>query len=84
MTYTYEVVSTGLLVDVQHAISEPARQTLFIDGEWHLVRRVISAPAPVHFKDGPSGGWSSTGYAKRPHERQAEQTLGRKLTKAAR
>lgn len=85
MTYTYEVFETGELIDVEQRITDqPHEWRVAENGHRQAIRRVISAAAPVHFKDGPTGGWASTGYSKRPHERKAEQTLGRPLTKAAR
>lgn len=47
-------------------------------------KRLISGVSEVHFIEGDTGGWSNTGYSKRPHERRAEKKLGRKLHKAAR
>ena len=84
MTYDYEVVGTDVVVQVEQRITAPALTELTIDGQRVSVRRLISASPGVHFVDGPSGGWSSAGYAKRPHERRAEAKLGRKLIKAAR
>lgn len=83
-TYTYRIIATGETVEVEHGIKEKAWDVIEVDGEWKACERLISGAPGVHFVDGPSGGWSSTGYSKRPHERQAESILGRKLVKAAR
>lgn len=84
LTYDYEIISTGAVVQVEQRITEPAHTVLELGGEMCRVRRLISGAPQVHLIEGDSGGWSNTGYAKRPHERRAEAKLGRKLTKAAR
>lgn len=84
MTYDYQVITTGQIIQVEQRITEPAHTVLEIDGELRCVRRLISGAPPAFLVDGPSGGWSSAGYSKRPHERVAEHKLGRKLVKAAR
>lgn len=45
-------------------------------------KRLVNVSSDVHFISGASGGWSNTGYSKRPHERRAEQQLGRRLIKS--
>lgn len=84
MTYDYEVITTGQVIQVEQRISEPAHTVLEIDGELRCVKRLISGTPGINFVAGPSGGWASTGYAKPEHERKAEQVLGRPLVKAAR
>lgn len=49
----------------------------------HPVKRLISGAPAVQFISGPSGGWSSAGYALTPAQRKAEHKLGRKVTKRA-
>lgn len=86
-TYDYEILEgehVGKTIELRHSIAAPAEDHAIVNGERVKVRRVISSAPLVHFIDGPSGGWSSTGYSKREHERQAEAVLGRKLVKAAR
>lgn len=83
-TYDYEVITTGQIVQVEQRITEPAHTVLDIDGELRTVRRLISGAPKAHLIAGDTGGWSSSGYSKKPHERRAEAVLGRKLVKAAR
>lgn len=82
MTYTYECAA-GVEFDVEQSINDPRLATCPVCGKC-TPKRLISAARPFALMDGPSGGWGSTGYAKRPHERQAEAILGRPLVKAAR
>lgn len=42
MTYTYEVIDTGELIEVEHTISTPAYTTYEINGKTVNVRRVIN------------------------------------------
>lgn len=82
-TYTYEVITTGELVEVEQRITELAHTVLELDGELRTVRRVIVSAPRFNLVSGAAGGWSNTGYAKPEHERKAEATLGRPLFKAA-
>lgn len=80
MTYEYKFLDTGEQVEIAHSIREPART----EHEGRPVKRLISAESGgFRLVEGASGGWASTGYALAPHKRQAEATLGRKLTKRA-
>lgn len=83
MTYEYEVITTGAIVEVQQRMSDPAHTVLEIDGELRCVRRLISGAPAVQFISGPSGGWSSAGYALTPAQRKAEAKLGRRVIKRA-
>lgn len=83
MTYDYEVISTGAVVQVEQRITEPAHTVLEIEGEMRRVRRLISGAPRFNLVSGESGGWAAAGYSKLPHERRAEAKLGRKLTKRA-
>lgn len=82
MTYEYEVVGTGQVIEVQQSIKEDAHTVLEVDGELVSVRRLISSKSGgFRLVPGASGGWSDSGYSKRPHQRQAEAALGRSLIK---
>lgn len=79
MTYEYLVIATGETVTVEQRITEPAHTVLEIDGELRAVKRLISAESGgFRLVSGPSGGWSSTGYAPTIQQRKAEAKLGRK------
>lgn len=81
MTYSYEVITTGEIIEVEQKISEPAHTVLEINGELRTVRRVITSSQGFVLKSGPSGGWSSTGYGHTPGQLNAMRTLGRPLIK---
>lgn len=84
MTYDYEVITTGQVIQVEQRISEPAHTVLEVDGELRTVRRLISGTPGFNLIAGPAGGWAESGYGHKPHELDAMRTLGRPLVKAAR
>lgn len=81
-TYTYECAA-GAEFEHEARITAPALKECPVCGKCTPKRLITGAPG-VHLISGDAGGWSNTGYSKAPHERQAEQILGRKLVKAAR
>lgn len=84
MTYEYLVISTGETVTVEQRITEPAHTVLEIDGELRSVKRLISAESGgFRLVSGPSGGWSSGGYAPTVQQRKYEAKTGLKRTTRA-
>jgi putative FmdB family regulatory protein len=81
-TYTYECAA-GVEFEREQRITEAPLKTCPVCEKCTPKRLITGAPG-VHLISGDAGGWSSTGYSKAPHERRAEQILGRKLVKAAR
>jgi putative FmdB family regulatory protein len=85
-TYTYQC-SAGVEFDIEQRITDPKLTHCPVcdrDPPFCEPKRLITGAPLVHLIAGDSGGWSESGYAKKEHERKAEQTLGRKLVKAAR
>lgn len=79
-TYTYQYTDeAGGTFEFQQGIKTPALK----EHNQRPVKRLISGVPGVTFIAGPSGGWSETGYSKKPEHRQAEAILGRKLHKPA-
>jgi predicted nucleic acid-binding Zn ribbon protein len=66
VTYTYLVEATGQVIEVEQRITEEAHTVLEFDGELVTVRRLISRAPGFQLKPGPSGGWTSQGYALPP------------------
>lgn len=98
-TYDYLDTVTGETLTVEQRITDepfthyaPHAKAFFrsspsvgdAGGKCHRVKRQISAESGgFRLVRGDSGGWGADGYSKKPHERQNEAILGRKLTKPA-
>lgn len=63
MTYEYQILTTGQIIEVEQRITEPAHEVLEIDGELVSVRRLISGAPLVNLASG-GVGWASGGYSK--------------------
>ncbi len=73
----------GVVFETQQRITEgPLTECHHCAVPSCIPKRLISGGSDVHFIAGDAGGWSNTGYSKRPHERRAEARLGRKLIKS--
>ncbi len=83
VTRTYMCQTHGVVFEAQQRISEPPlAQCQHCSSRKCVPKRLIDLGPEPHLISGPTGGWSETGYSKRPHERRAEAKLGRKLIKS--
>lgn len=83
MTYEYEVIKTGQIIEVQQRITEDAHTVLEIDGELMSVRRLISKESGgFRLVSGESGGWASSGYARPDNFLKFEKEMGRRPKRA--
>lgn len=83
VTRTYMCQTHGVVFEAQQRISDPPlAECQHCSSRKCVPKRLINLGPEPHFISGPTGGWSETGYSKRPHERRAEAKLGRKLIKS--
>jgi predicted nucleic acid-binding Zn ribbon protein len=83
VTRTYMCQTHGVVFETEQRITEgPLTSCHHCAVPKCVPKRLINVEGDVHFISGDSGGWSNTGYSKRPHERRAEHRLGRKLIKS--
>lgn len=84
VTRTYMCITHQVVFETEQRITDgPLTSCHHCAVESCIPKRLISLnESDVHFISGNTGGWSNTGYSKRPHERRAEQRLGRKLIKS--
>jgi len=77
MLYLYECAA-GAEFEHEARITDPKLTECPVCGKC-TPKRLISGAPRVQFIAGPSGGWSSSGYALTEPQRKAEQKLGRKV-----
>lgn len=84
VTRTYMCTTHQVVFETEQRISDgPLTVCHHCASARCVPKRLISLnDNDAHFISGSTGGWSNTGYSKRPHERRAEQRLGRKLIKS--
>lgn len=84
VTRTYMCTTHGVVFETEQRITDgPLTSCHHCASASCVPKRLISLnDNDAHFISGDAGGWSNTGYSKRPHERRAEARLGRKLIKS--
>ncbi len=83
VTRTYLCETTGIEYEVEQRITDPMRIMCDRCSNVFCVPKsvIVNNDKAPHFISGSSGGWSNSGYSKKPEERRAEHALGRKLHK---
>jgi hypothetical protein len=81
---TYQCETLGIEYEVEQRITDPTRAMCDRWSNIHCVPKsvIVNNDKAPHFKAGPSGGWSNTGYSKTTTQRRAEGILGRPLVKS--